>query len=148
MSHEVLITRTQSIFIFFANPGRCGPQHPNQPAPASTDLLRLASAWICKKNQKCFVFWLSGPQGTSNFDQHSLICSDLNYTILHSLNFHRKRWKYFIRFFAVHITEFRSGTRILLSCVNFWPEKLKSIRSIPSMPSISFSFGVLQFLWS
>ena len=49
MSHEVLITRRQSIFIFFANPGRGGPQHPNQPAPASTDLLRPASAWICKK---------------------------------------------------------------------------------------------------
>jgi len=49
MSHEVLIIRRQSIFIFFANPGRGGPQHPNQPAPASTDLLRPASAWICKK---------------------------------------------------------------------------------------------------
>ena len=49
MSHGVLITRRQSIFIFFANPGRGGPQHPNQPAPASTDLLRPASAWICKK---------------------------------------------------------------------------------------------------
>ena len=49
MSHEVLITRRQSIFDFFANPGRGGPQHPNQPAPASTDLLRPASAWICKK---------------------------------------------------------------------------------------------------
>ena len=26
MSHEVLITRRQSIFIFFENPGRGGPQ--------------------------------------------------------------------------------------------------------------------------
>ena len=80
MSHEVLITRRQSIFNFFANPGRGGPQHPRQPAPASTGLLRPASAWICKKNQKCFVFWLSGPHGISNFDHQSLIQSDLNYT--------------------------------------------------------------------
>ena len=49
MSHEVLITRGQSIFNFFANPGRGRPQHPRQPAPASTGLLRPASAWICKK---------------------------------------------------------------------------------------------------
>ena len=49
MSHEVLITRGQSIFIFFANPGRGRPQHPRQPAPASTGLLRPASAWIFKK---------------------------------------------------------------------------------------------------
>ena len=26
MSHDVLITRRQSVFIFFANPGRGGPQ--------------------------------------------------------------------------------------------------------------------------
>ena len=49
MSHEVMITRRRSIFDFFANPGRGGPQHPRQPAPASTGLLRPASAWICKK---------------------------------------------------------------------------------------------------
>ena len=49
MSHEVLITRRQSIFICFANPGRGGPHHPRQLAPASTGLLRPASAWICKK---------------------------------------------------------------------------------------------------
>ena len=29
---------------------------------------------------ECFVFWLSGPHGTSNFDHQSLIRSDLNYT--------------------------------------------------------------------
>ena len=82
MSHEVLITRGQSIFNFFANPGRGRPQHPRQPAPASTGLLRPASAWICKKNQKCFVFWLSGPHRTSNFGHQSLIRSDLNYTTM------------------------------------------------------------------
>ena len=49
MSYEVLTTTRQSIFIFFANPGRGGPQHPRQPAPASNGLLRPASAWICKK---------------------------------------------------------------------------------------------------
>ena len=32
-----------------------------------------------QKNKKCFVFWLSGPNGTSNFDHQSLIHSDLNY---------------------------------------------------------------------
>ena len=36
MSHEVLITKRQSIF---------------NPVPTSTDLLRPASAWICKKNK-------------------------------------------------------------------------------------------------
>ena len=49
MSHEVLITWRQSIFIFFANPGWGRPQHP---APASTGILRPASAWICKKKNK------------------------------------------------------------------------------------------------
>ena len=35
------------------------------------------------RKKKCFVFWLSGPYGTSNFDCHSLIFSDLNYTTFH-----------------------------------------------------------------
>ena len=42
-----------------------------------------AEAPLCldlQKNQKCFVSWLSGPHGTSNFDHQSLIHSDLNYT--------------------------------------------------------------------
>ena len=46
MSHEVLITRDKAFFDFFANPDRGGPQHP---VPDSTGLMRLASAWICKK---------------------------------------------------------------------------------------------------
>ena len=78
MSHEVLITRRQCIFIFFfANPGSWRPQ---LPVPASTGLLRPASAWICKKKLKCFVLWLSGPHGTSNFDHQTLIRFTLNYT--------------------------------------------------------------------
>ena len=52
-----------------------------QPAPASIGLLRPASTWIYKK-KKSFVFWLSGPHGTS-FDHQSLIHSDRNYTYLH-----------------------------------------------------------------
>ena len=32
------------------------------------------------KKLKSFVFWLSEPHGTSNFDHQSLIHSDLNYT--------------------------------------------------------------------
>ena len=52
MSHKVLITRRQSLFNFFANPGRGGPQQPV----------------------------LAGAHGTSNFDHQSLIYSDLNYT--------------------------------------------------------------------
>ena len=35
-----------------------------------------------QKNKKCFVFLLSGPNGTSNFHHQSLIHSDLNYTTL------------------------------------------------------------------
>ena len=53
MSHEVLITRRQSIFIFFANPGKGGPQHP---VPASISLLRSASDWICKKIRNALSF--------------------------------------------------------------------------------------------
>ncbi len=80
MSHEVLITRRQSIFNFFVNPGRGEPQK------AGADwcwLVLDAEACLCmdlQKNQKYFVFRLSGPHGTSNFDCQSLIHSDLNYT--------------------------------------------------------------------
>ena len=86
MSHEVLITRRQSIFNFFADPGRGGPQK----AGACWCLLVLvvldAEACLCldlQKNQKWFVSWLSGPHGTSNFDHQSLIHSYLNYTNHH-----------------------------------------------------------------
>ena len=84
MSHEVLITRRQSIFDFFANPGRGRPQK------AGTGwcwLVLDAEARLCldfQKNKKCFVFWLSGPHGTSNFDHQSLIHSDVNYSIADS----------------------------------------------------------------
>ena len=80
MSHEILITRSQSTLIFFANPGRSGPQ---KASAGWYWMMSSASAWIFKK--KCFVFWLSGPHGTSNFDLKSLIHSDLNYTNTYSL---------------------------------------------------------------
>ena len=80
MSYEVLITRRQSAFYFFANTGRGWPQK----ASAGWGWLVLdAEASLCldlQKNQKCYVFWLSGPHGISNFDHQSLIQSDLNYT--------------------------------------------------------------------
>ena len=37
-----------------------------------------------QKSHKCFIFWLSGPHGTSNFDHQSLIRFDLNYTTEHA----------------------------------------------------------------
>ena len=78
MSHEVLITRRQSIFIFLQIQAEAGLRRPvlagwDAEAPLCLDL---------QKNQKCFVFWLSGPHGTSNFDHQTLIHSDLNYTNL------------------------------------------------------------------
>ena len=83
MSYEVLITRRQSAFYFFANTGRGWPQK----ASAGWGWLVLdAEASLCldlQKNQKCYVFWLSGPHGISNFDHQSLIHSDLNYTALY-----------------------------------------------------------------
>ena len=76
MSHEALITGRQSIlqiqgsgpsegrcWLVLAGTGCWGP-----PLPGFA------------KKKKCFVFWLSGPHGTSNFDNQSLIHSDLNYT--------------------------------------------------------------------
>ena len=81
MSHEVLITRRQSIFTFFANLGSWGPQK------AGAGWCRLvldaeaSSSLDLQKKSKCFVFWLSGPHGTSHFDHQTLIRSDLNYTI-------------------------------------------------------------------
>ena len=81
MSLEVLITRRQSIFDFFANPGRGGPQK----AGASWCWLVLdAEACLSLDLQKNYQ--LSGPQGTSNFDHQSLIHSDLNYTSLGSVS--------------------------------------------------------------
>ena len=55
--------------------------------PASTGQHRPSEARLCldlQKNQKCFVFWLSGPHRTSNFDHQSLIQSDLNYANDHA----------------------------------------------------------------
>ena len=51
MSHEVLITRRQSIFDFFANPGRGRPQKLGAGRCWLVGMLRPASAWICKKNK-------------------------------------------------------------------------------------------------
>ena len=62
----------------WASEGRCWPVLAgwDAEAPLCLDL---------QKNQKCFVSWLSGPHGTSNFDHQSLIHSDLNYTIAHAV---------------------------------------------------------------
>ena len=49
MSHEVLITRRQSIFDFFANPGRGRPQKVGAGRCWLVGMLRPPSAWICKK---------------------------------------------------------------------------------------------------
>jgi hypothetical protein len=99
MSHEFLISRRQSIFNFFANPGRSGHQHP---VPTSTSQHWPSEARICLDLQnflKCFVFWLSGPHGTSNFDHQSLIHSDLNYTTAQHLKMTGRTsvlWKIFV----------------------------------------------------
>ena len=80
MSHEDLITRGQSIFIYFC---KSTELEASASQPASTGQHRPSEARLCldlQKNQKCFVFWLSGPHGTSNFDHQSLIRSDLNYS--------------------------------------------------------------------
>ena len=50
MTHEVLIARRQSIFYFFAYPGRGGPQKASASWCWLPGMLRPASAWICKKN--------------------------------------------------------------------------------------------------
>ena len=80
MSHEVLVTRRQSIFNFFANPGRGRPQKAGASWCWLVGMPRLASAWICKKSKNALSFWLSGPHGTCNFDHQSLIHSNLCYT--------------------------------------------------------------------
>ena len=49
MSHEVLVTRRQSIFNFLANPGRGGPKKAGASWCWLVRVLMLASAWICKK---------------------------------------------------------------------------------------------------
>jgi hypothetical protein len=53
MSHEVLITRKQSIFYFFANPGSGWSQKANVVLAGAgwNWMLRSASAWICEKNK-------------------------------------------------------------------------------------------------
>ena len=77
---EVLITRRQSTFIFLQIQAEVGLRRLVLAGTGWYWMLRPASAWIYKKKIKCFVFWLSGPHGTSNFDHQSLIGSDLNYT--------------------------------------------------------------------
>ena len=87
MSHEVLITRRQSIFDFFANPGRGGPQKAGAVWCWLPGMLRPASAWICKKIKNALSSgYVSGPHRTSNFDRQSLIHSDLNYTTVYDLS--------------------------------------------------------------
>jgi hypothetical protein len=49
MSHEVLITRRQNIFNYFANPGRGRPQHP---VTASTSQHWYSEACLCLDLQK------------------------------------------------------------------------------------------------
>ena len=85
MSHEVLITRRQSIFIFLQIQAEAGLSNQY----INTLYVLAVEARLCldlQKNQKCFVFWLLGPLGTSNFDRQSLIHFDLNYTS-HQCNF-------------------------------------------------------------
>ena len=61
MSHEVLITRKQSIFNFLSNPGRGGPQHP---VPASTSQYWPSEARLrldLQNNKKCYQDLMAGP---------------------------------------------------------------------------------------
>ena len=82
MSHEVLIARRQSIFDFFAYPGRGGPQKAGASWCWLPGMLRPASAWICKKIKNAFS---SGYQDLSPFDHQSLIHSDLNHSNMDAL---------------------------------------------------------------
>ena len=74
MSHEVMITRGQSFFLQI-NRARCF----RRLVLAGWDA-EASSSMDLQKKEKCFVLWLSGPHGTSNFDQQTLIRSTLNYS--------------------------------------------------------------------
>ena len=77
MSHEVLITRRQSIFDVFANPGRGGPQK----AGASWCWLVLdAEVRLCLDLQKNKNALSSGYQDLMGHLILTLIHPDLNYT--------------------------------------------------------------------
>ena len=97
ISHEVLITRRHSIFDFFANPGRGWPQHPVPASPSQHWPFEANLCLYLQKNKKRFVFWLSGPHRTFNFDHQSLIHSDLNYTTLY-LN-HEQKYPVILRIY-------------------------------------------------
>ena len=75
MSHEVLNTRI-AFLIFLKIQAEAGLRR--------AVLAGASWYWILpgfpKKIKILFVFLLSGPHGTSNFDHQSLIRSDLNYT--------------------------------------------------------------------
>ena len=77
MSHEVMITRRQSISNFFQIQGAGGLRRPVLAGAGWYWLLSPLTAWICKIIKNALS---SGYHGTSNFDNQTLIRSDLNYT--------------------------------------------------------------------
>ena len=77
MSHEVMITRRQSISNFFQIQGAGGLRRPVLAGAGWYWLLSPLTAWICKIIKNALS---SGYHGTSNFDHQTLIRSDLNYT--------------------------------------------------------------------
>ena len=80
MSHEVLITMRQRIFIIFL---QIQAEEGLSSKYINTFYVLAAEARLClylQKIFKSFVLWLSRPHRTSNFDRQSLIYSDLNYT--------------------------------------------------------------------
>ena len=73
------IQETKDLIIFCIS-WQSRPQNYSSKWPNYYCTSEAGSAWICKKIIKSFVFWLSGPHGTSIFDHQSLIYSDMNYT--------------------------------------------------------------------
>ena len=63
MSHEVLITRRQSIFHSFAYPGRGGPQKAGAGWCWGGWMLRPTSAWICKEINNALSSGYQDPMG-------------------------------------------------------------------------------------